>query len=140
MDPASTIGIAATALHCVRLLLDRVQCITDAPDDISSLKTDLLSVETALQSLQTLPEPQWKSIGETAVDLLGKKTIDLCTKSCEKFSAALGRWTRHSDDGKLSWRDRTVVGILEPGQMKSMSEQLQSCKLNLTVVVSIATL
>jgi hypothetical protein len=139
MDPASAISIAATALHCVRLLLNKVQCITDAPDDISAFKADLLSIETALQSLQALPEPQWKSIGENAVELLGK-TIDLCTKSCEKFSAALGRWTRHSDDGKLSWRDRTVVGILKQGQIRSMSKQLQNCKLDLTMVVSIANL
>lgn len=55
MGPAIAIGVAATALHCVRLLLDKVQCIVDALNHISSVKTELSSNETALQSVYSCP-------------------------------------------------------------------------------------
>jgi hypothetical protein len=143
MDPlsitAGVIGIAAPTLHCVRLLLDDLQKIADAPEAVKSLREELLSVDQALTSLQAVSDPQWRSLGEAVVSQ-SKAAITSCGESCDKFRAALGRWTRHSNDGKLSWQDRAVVGIFKQGYVKSMSEQLQNCKITLTSVASIATL
>lgn len=69
-----------------------------------------------------------------------KAAITSCKESCDKFRTALGRWTRHSNDGKLSWQDRAMVGVFKQGHVKSMSEQLQSCEATLALVVGVATL
>ncbi|KAL7946162.1 hypothetical protein V8C42DRAFT_322642 [Trichoderma barbatum] len=143
MDPLSVaarvIGIVAPALHGVHLLRDDIQMIRDAPNAIRLMKDDLLTIDNSLTSLQTISDQQWKSLGDSVVAQL-EPAIMLCTDSCDKFRTSLGRWTRHSDDGRLSWRDQTVVGVFKQGQIKSMSEQLQSCKINLTSVVTIASL
>jgi hypothetical protein len=143
MDPlsitAAVVGITAPTAHCIRLLLEDIQKIVDAPETLKSLKRDLLSVDQALSSLQAVSEAQWQSLGD-AVVVQSKTAITSCEESCDRFRAALARWTRHSDDGKLSLRDRAMVGFLKQGYVKSMSEQLQHCKITLTSVVCTATL
>lgn len=143
MDPlsivASVMGIVPPALHGVRLLIDDIQTIRDAPSAIQLMKEDLLTIDNSLTSLQAISDQQWKSLGDSVVAQL-EPAIMLCKDSCNKFRTSLGRWTRHSNDGKISWRDHTVVGVFKQGQIKSMSQQLQSCKMNLTSVVTIASL
>ncbi|KAK4446468.1 hypothetical protein QBC34DRAFT_411739 [Podospora aff. communis PSN243] len=143
MDPlsitAAVVGIAAPAAHCIHLLLGDLQKIVDAPETLTSLKRDLLSVDQALASLQAVSELQWKLLGETVISQSKAATIS-CKESCDRFRTALGRWNRHSEDGKLSLRDRAMVGFIKQAYVKSMSEQLQHSKLTLTSVVSIATL
>jgi hypothetical protein len=136
---ASVVGVTVPALHGIRLLLDDLQSIKDAPDAIKGLKDDILSIDMALTSLQSVKDREWESLGRTVADE-AKTVISTCERACEIFRANLQRWTGHSEDGKLSWRDRTKVGFFKQGQIKSMSEQLQSCKLTIISVVSIATL
>jgi hypothetical protein len=142
MDPlsitAAVVGIAAPTAHCVRLLIEDIQKIVDAPETLNSLRKDLLSVDQALASLQAVSDAQWKSLGEAVVNQ-SKATTTACGESCERFRADLSRWTRHSEDKKLSFRDRVMVGFRKDC-VRSMSEQLQECKITLTSVVCIATL
>jgi hypothetical protein len=143
MDPlsvtAAVVGITAPAVHCIHLLLGDLQKIVDAPDTLASLNKDLLSVDQALTSLQAVSDPQWEALGETVV-IQSKTATTSCGESCKRFRTDLSRWTRHSEDGKLSLRDRAMVGFFKQGCVKSMSEQLQHCKITLTSVVCIATL
>lgn len=143
MDPlsitAGVAGIAVPALQCVRHLRNDLQAIINAPSDIVSLREDLLTIEQAITSLQGVSESQWQTLGE-AVVAQSKTGMNLCKRSCSRFQTAITRWTQHSDDGKLSWRDRTMIGLFRQDQIKSTSDQLQNCKITLTSVVSIATL
>ncbi len=143
MDPlsitAAVVGIAAPAAHCIHLLFGDLQKIIDAPETLNSLKSDLLSVDHALASLQAVSDPQWKLLGETVINQ-SKAATTSCKESCDRFRTALARWTRRSENGKLALRDRAMVSFIKQGYIKSMSEQLQHCKLTLTSVVSIATL
>ncbi|KAK4235982.1 hypothetical protein C8A03DRAFT_45950 [Achaetomium macrosporum] len=136
---AGVVGIAVPALHCVRLLVDDLKDIVNAPDAIKLLKDNLLSIDNSLTSLQIISGPEWESLGESIADQT-KSAMELCSNSCDRFRTVLVRWTRHSSDGKLSWQDRAMVGFFKQGQIKSMSKQLQNCKITLTSVVSIATL
>ena len=143
MDPlsitAGVVGIVAPTLHCVRLLVKDLQNIADAPDAVKALTTDLQSVGLALASVQAVTDRQWKSLGD-AVTAQSEAAITSCKTSCERFKTSLDRWTRHSADGTLSWRDRAALGVFRQGHIKSMSEQLQNCNITLTSVASIATL
>ena len=143
MDPlsitAGVVGVVVPALHCVRLLVDDLQKIADAPDAVKALKDDLVMVDNALTSLQSVSDVQWKSLGEGVVSL-SKNSTQLCSDSCNKFRTALAHWTRHSTNGTLSWQDRATIGLIKQSQIKSMSERLQTCKTTLISVASIATL
>ncbi|RYP55593.1 hypothetical protein DL771_012347 [Monosporascus sp. 5C6A] len=135
---ASIVGITAPALHGTRLLLDDLRRIVDAPDTVESLKQDLVSIESALESVKAVTDSQWESLGGNVFE--GSKTaMNTCRRSCERFRSGLHRWTRHSEDGRLSWRDRAAVGFFKQSQIESMSEQLQNCRITLSSAVSIAT-
>jgi hypothetical protein len=136
---ASVVGITVPALHGTRLLLDDLYRIKDAPEAVKSLKEDILSVDLALNSLQAVEDREWESLGGTIADE-SKAAITSCIRACAAFRTDLRRWTRHSADGKLSWQDRANVGFFKQRRIKSVSEQLQSCKITLNAVVSIATL
>jgi Fungal N-terminal domain of STAND proteins len=136
---ASIVGVTVPALRGTRLLLDDLQEIIDAPNTVESLKEDIRSVDLALKSLQAVHDSEWKSLGGTVADE-SKVAIGSCTRACNTFRADLQRWTRHSEGGKLSWKDRANVGLFKQCQIKSTSEQLQTCKLTIDLVVGIATL
>lgn len=142
-DPLSVAGsivsITVPALHGIRLLLDDLQQFKEAPKTVKRLTEEVRSVDTALKLLEGVEDREWNLLG-TAVAKESKTTINSCTQACEEFRPQLQRWTRHSDDGKLAWRDRTSVGFFRQSQIKTMSEQLQSCKLAVNNIVSIATL
>jgi hypothetical protein len=136
---ASVVGVTVPALHGTRLLLDYLQSIIDAPKAVETLREDLLSVDMALKSLQAVKDPDWESLGNTVVEQ-SKATISTCTRACDMFRVDLQRWTRHSDEGKLSWQDRANVGFLKQHRIKAISNQLQTCKISINSVVGIATL
>src|SRR5437773_1377424 len=72
MDPlsiaSSVVSIVAPTLHCVRLLMDDLQKIVDAPSAVKSLNDDLLTIDAALTSLQAVSNQQWASLGETVMN------------------------------------------------------------------------
>jgi hypothetical protein len=136
---AGVVGIIVPALHGTRLLLDDLRCIIDAPGAIETLKEDLCSVGMALASLQAVKDVEWELLGNTVVEQ-SKATINTCTKACDMFRADLQRWTKHSDEGKLSWQDRANVGFFKQRRIKAISDQLQTCQISINSVVGIATL
>lgn len=136
---ASVVGVVVPALHGMRLLLDDLQKLKDAPKTIKLLEDDVRSIDTALNTLQVVENREWELLG-TLVAEESKTTISTCASACAQFRTDLQHWTRHSDDGKLALTDRANVGFLKQGQIKTISEQLQNCKLSITSVVSIAIL
>jgi hypothetical protein len=136
---ASVVGITVPALHGTRLLLDDLQALKDAPKTIKRLTDEVQSVHTALELLKSVEDRAWKSLGKGVAEQ-SEATISSCTQACNLFRADLQKWTRHSEDGKLAWQDRANVGFFKKDQVKAMSEQLQSCKLAVNLIVGIATL
>ncbi|KAF2709645.1 hypothetical protein K504DRAFT_491094 [Pleomassaria siparia CBS 279.74] len=136
---AGVVGITVPALHGIRLLLEDLEQVRNAPKTVKRLLEDVQSVDTSLQLLQRIEEREWDHLGASVADG-SKTTISSCTQACYLFRTNLQRWTRHSEDGKLAWQDRTSVGFFKKGQIKAMSEQLQNCKLSINSVVGIATL
>jgi len=136
---ASAVGIIVPALHGTRLLLDDLQQLNDAPKTIKRLVDDVHSVHTTLELVKGVEDGDWKSLGQNVAEQ-SKATISSCTQACNLFRADLQKWTRHSEDGKLTWLDRANVGFFKKDQAKAMSEQLQGCKLAINLIVSVATL
>ena len=136
---ANVVGLIIPALHGTRLLLNDLGNLKDAPKAVKRLVDDVHSIDAALKLLESVEDREWESLG-AAVAEHSKTIISACTQTCGLFRTDLQRWTRHSEDGKLAWRDRANVGFFKQGQIKAMSEQLQNCKLSIESVVSIATL
>jgi hypothetical protein len=136
---ASIVGITVPALHGTRLLLDDLQQLKDAPKTVKRLTDDVHSVHAALELLKGIEDRDWKSLGKSVAEQ-SEETIRSCTQACNLFKADLQKWTRHSEDGKLAWQDRANVGFFKKDHVKAMSEQLQSCKLAINLIVGVATL
>jgi hypothetical protein len=136
---ASVVGITVPALHGIRLLLEDLQQLEEAPKTVKRLLEDVQSVDTSLSLLRGVEDREWDLLGASVVEE-SKTTISNCTQACSLFRTNLQHWTRHSEGGKLAWQDRTSVGFFKQGQIKAMSEQLQNCKFSINLVVSIATL
>ena len=136
---ASIAGIIVPALHGTRLLLGDLQQLHDAPKTIKRITDDVQLVHTTLELLKGVEEGDWKSLGRSVAEQ-SKATISSCTQACNLFQADLQKWTRHSEDGKLTWLDRANVGFFKKDQAKAMSEQLQSCKHAIHLIVGVATL
>lgn len=136
---ASVVGVIVPALQGMRLLLDDLEKIKDAPEAVKRLEVDVRSVDAALNTLQAIECREWDLLGTTVAEQ-SKTTIGSCKQACDLFRSNLQRWTIHSEDGKLAWQDRAKVGFFKQGQMKAMSEQLQNCKLSINNIVGIATL
>jgi hypothetical protein len=136
---ASVVGIVVPALHATRLLLDDIQSIVEAPNAVASLEQDLRYVGLALQALKAIHSSDWELLGQEVVDE-SRHTISTCAKACDKFKNDLSQWTKHSDDGKLSWRDRANVGFFKQQRIKSLSEKLQACTVMINTTASIANL
>jgi hypothetical protein len=136
---ANIASITVPALHGTRLLLDDIHSIRDAPKTIAALKEDISSVETALAALDLVPDSEWESLGQEVVEN-SNLAISSCVSACNRFRQDLQQWTRRSEDGKLSWRDRANVGFFKQQRIAFLSDRLNSCKTMITMTVGIATL
>ncbi|MCJ1360714.1 MAG: hypothetical protein MMC33_010723, partial [Icmadophila ericetorum] len=134
---ASVVGIAIPALKATQLLLKDLQQLKDAPKTVKRLMEDVQSVNKELALLRGIADTDWELLG-AGVDEHAKTIFNSCTQACGLFQTNLQRWTRHSEDGKLAWLDRTSVGFFKQRQIKAMSEQLSNCKLAINSVSTIA--
>lgn len=136
---AGIAGIAASALHGTRILLDDIHKIKDAPTVIETLESDIHQINLTLQSLQGIPEAQWKALGK-AVEEQSETAIRTCTDSCAKFREDLNCWKGHSDSKKLSFRRRVNMSLIKESHIKSMSNQLRNHQGTLNILISMANL
>lgn len=134
---AGVVGIVVPAMHGTRRLLDDIEKIRGAPATVEGLKKELQDVFLATERLKVVKPSELESLGVAKQSLSAIKT---CDEACETFRKDLQRWTKHSEDGKMSWRDRINVGFFQDENIKSLSTRLQTCKTTLIVAVSTATL
>jgi len=136
---ASIVGIIVPALQGTRLLLEDLQQLQDASKTVKRLVDNVDSIKTTLELLQSVEKREWGLLGARVAEK-AEATISSSTQACNLFRADLQKWTRHSEDGKLVWWDRANVGLFKKDQVKAMSEQLQSCKLAINLIVGVANL
>jgi hypothetical protein len=136
---ASIVGLVVPAAHAARILLDNINSILGAPETIILIRQDLESLKKVLADLDTVPPVDLDLLGPEVVIKI-KSALNLCNQACVKFSADLRRWTRHLDDGKLSWLEKVKVGFFKQKRINALSAQLQNWKLIIGQVVNMATL
>lgn len=131
---AGVTGIIVPALHGIRLLLRDIENIVEAPKAVADLKEDVRGVVMAIERLKA------EDLESLGVAEQSQSAIETCSKACDTFRNDLQRWTKHSENGKLSWRDRLNVGFWRDEKIKTVSTHLQNCKSTLILSASSATL
>jgi hypothetical protein len=136
---AGVTGLVAFALEGVRLLAKDVNGIKEAPRSLENLRSDLASVGSSLECLENIDESQLRLLGDQIYDQ-STAAIESCKSTCFDFHDDLQSWIKGPRDGKLSWRDRTKIGVFKERQIEAMSRKLQNCKLTLNSVTVTANL
>ena len=113
---AGVVGITVPALHGIRLLLEDLEQFKNASKTVKRLLEDVQPVDTSLRLLQRVEEREWDLLGASVAEE-SKTTISSCTQACDLFRTNLKRWTRHSEDGKLAWQDRTAWDSSRKGKL-----------------------
>jgi hypothetical protein len=136
---ASIVALLVPAAHAARTLLDDINKVLGAPEAITSIAQDIESLKKALAALDTVPPADLDLLGPEVVTEI-KSALNLCNQACLKFIADLRRWTKHLDDGKLSWLEKVKVGFFKQKRINALSAQLQNWKITIDQVVSVAIL
>jgi hypothetical protein len=85
---ASVVGVIIPALHGMRLLLNDLENIKDAPKAVKRLEANVCSVNTALNTLQAVEGRKWDFLGTTVAEQ-SKTTISSCKQTCNLFRSDL---------------------------------------------------
>lgn len=133
MDPlsitAATIGISTAACASIATLRNTISGLGEAQEELHSIRFQLDNIEKPLRILDSF------AVDETALvsaqRILAKTTIshtvNNCGKACEAFDKKLKRWTRHSQDVKLSLRDKMSVGVWNVEKIRTFKVRVETC-------------
>ncbi|KAJ5226237.1 hypothetical protein N7468_007462 [Penicillium chermesinum] len=124
---AGVTGFVTFALHGIRVLLEDLDKIKEAPNNVLELKDELKSVERVVASLESIDDEDWNNM-DTNIAVDAKTLIESCTKTCEAFRIKVQHWTRHSLGDKLSVLDRPFIGFFKSSEIDSMQRKLQAYK------------
>jgi hypothetical protein len=116
-----------------------LEAIKDAPDMVQRLQSELKSLDQALVSLKDVKIEDLKSLSPSITDGL-KSTVATSAQTCNVLRADLQRWTRHSEDGKMTWKDRTNVGFFKQKDIKAFVDRLRNSQLTICCAVNVATM
>ncbi|KAH6960049.1 hypothetical protein BKA56DRAFT_680302 [Ilyonectria sp. MPI-CAGE-AT-0026] len=139
---SAAIGIAATALHVIRVLANDLGSIKEASQVITDVKTELHNVQSVIESLQTAlgAGDRQQVFRDITKNGNVEGALKACEQSCSRFHAELKELLKHSSDGKLSKRDRFNIGFLARDRVVAFTTGLNVCKSTLGLALNGANL
>ncbi|KAE8354419.1 hypothetical protein BDV28DRAFT_147150 [Aspergillus coremiiformis] len=137
---ASAIGTAAVAFQSISSLLTDIQAIKNAPGIISSLQNDIAAVQATLHTLILESNELTLRILDPETQSALSLSTEACGNACEIFRAKIGKWTKHSVDGKMRLWDQAKIGVFAKGDVEILTKRLEACKNTVNAAVSTATL
>jgi hypothetical protein len=136
---AGSIGITAGALAGFAQLHSLIERFAEAHAEVRDTSRGLELLQLPLSALAQLGT-QEQAITIAAKEDLNKvgvaDAVNHCGDSCAKFAKDLERWTKNSSAGKLSFKDRFLVGVWKKEKICTLTTQLQSCAETLQLAVS----
>ncbi|RSL68276.1 hypothetical protein CEP53_002649 [Fusarium sp. AF-6] len=135
---SAAVGLAATALHAVRVLANDLGSIKDAPQTIANAKTELHNVQSVIENLQAaLDQSDWQPIVSGIVRTGNiDAALKACSEVCGRFHDELKNLLRHSSEGELSRRDRFNVGFLAKDRVVAFIGELNMCKATISLALN----
>jgi hypothetical protein len=124
---ANGFGIVGFGTHAFHRLLEDIEAVRNAPDELAALAQELHSVEDVLRSVDSGSE------GFPRDTTVLKKQIGFCQTNCDKLRSKLAGWTKRSEDGSLHILDRVAFAYFARGEVATLKTELQACKTNVTL-------
>jgi hypothetical protein len=132
-------GVSVPALHGLHLLVEDIKKILDAPNAIQDLRHNIEALRTSIACVLGIKQEQWEALGNKVLDQ-SRATIAYCNKTCDELHRRIRSCTGDQDDGKLSWREQTVIGVFKTRRIEMEVEALKSCRAEMDLTVNMATL
>jgi hypothetical protein len=136
-------SLVPPALHAIRILLDDIRGILDAPTDIERIVVELETVEGVVATLDKSVK-DGRNMNDDFKELVSSKHIEkavtACGSSCQNFREQLRKWLKHSTDAKVHWWDQAKVGFLGAKKVKALITELNTCKATINLALNCATL
>jgi hypothetical protein len=136
-------SLVPPALHAIRILLDDIRGIHDAPSDIKKIAFELDTVEGVIATLKKSMDDE-RNMTNDFKELVSSKHIEKavtsCGKSCHSFRDQLQKWLKHSTDTQIHWWDRAKVGFLGAKKVQALITELNTCKATINLALNCATL
>ncbi|RJE23420.1 hypothetical protein PHISCL_04228 [Aspergillus sclerotialis] len=135
MDPFSitvgALGITEFAISSINHLRDFINSLADAKDVVQDIASTLEAIQRPLTALEELQISNNVTYAEAKSEL--EKTgvteaVNKCGQACADFTKRLQQWTKHSNNIKLSLRDRLSVGVWNKEKIRTFRTQIQSCQ------------
>lgn len=142
MDPfsitAGVLGITSFAAGSISELRTTLNNIAEAEDVVRGISSSLDAIQRPLSSLSQISISDETTFNATKKDLDAAgvaEAVNQCGAACDKFSRNVKNWTRHSQPGALSFRDRFAVGLWNQEKIRTFEARVKSC----VAIVQLAT-
>jgi hypothetical protein len=140
---SGVVGITLAALHAIRILINDIENIKDAPETIGNVKRELESVEGVLNTLEKTLRDE-NILSKDFEELVGGANVESAMKNCEgackRFQSTLKKWWKHSTDTDIHWWDRAKVGFFGEKRVAAFTTELNSCKATVSMALNSANL
>jgi hypothetical protein len=143
MDPlsitAAIIGISSASITSIVSVRKTINNIKDAEDVVGNIRTQLEGIQRPLDSLEELRISDTGSLtaSKNALARSGvAEAVNDCGKACAAFDKNLQKWTKHSPEGKLSFRDKVTVGVWNKEEVLTFKTRAETCQLSVQFAVS----
>jgi hypothetical protein len=142
-DPLSIVagafGITSLATTAPGQLYELVSGMIEAPAEVQSIGRNLDNMRrplNALLQLASIGDARFTAVQHSLTQIGLAESVNNCAQECDDFKKKLRRWTRHSgDSGRLSFRDKFLVGVAKKEKIRTFSTQLQLCACTLQVAL-----
>lgn len=135
MDPFSitvgALGITGFALSSIDHLRDLIGSLADAKEVVQDIASNLEAIQRPLTTLEQLTISDHATYAEAKSDLENTGVAEAVNRRgqvCADFTRKLQQWTKHSNNSKLSLRDRLSVGVWNREKIRTFRIQVQSCQ------------
>jgi hypothetical protein len=139
---SAIIGIIVPALHGARILYDDIEKVVHIDKILQPINNDLKALVEVLSSLERFCQDV--NTPQEALEALKQNNVEPASKNCQTvcsaFQAKLDKWTKHSKDGKVAWRDKFVPGFFGESDILEFRTQLVACKGTFTIGLQMANM
>jgi hypothetical protein len=135
MDPFSitvgALGITGFAVSSIDHLRDLIGSLADAKEVVQDIASTLEAIQRPLTTLEQLTISDYATYAEAKSDLENTGVagaVNRCGQACADFTRRLQQWTKHSNNSKISLRDRLSVGVWNREKIRTFRTHVQSCQ------------
>jgi len=135
MDPlsitAGALGITDFALSRFSELYTLIKDLAGAKEGLDRVVSFLEGIQSPLDALKDIKIPNQAVLADAQESLKKAglaEVVNRCSEECAGFTKKLKKWTRHSQDGELSKRDRFSIGVRHKEEIKTLHDTVESCQ------------